>query len=237
MATWESKTKYLANFIRTEAKPHIFYLPKKLNPITECRLEQSKQYVTELIASKRKLVLEDLDDFEQRSKRYWERRLDGRETRRADPMDEDIEAELKEIMKNDDLTGEEDLPADVDADVDVDEVMDFKVTVFTSGNDVNATGEANNNLNHARRNNNNIDENDTIVKDKEEEARLTLDNIEVRCNLNLEPEEKEGSELLSSVRMEEEVDTTSNHNEEENQGGSVHSEAEEQEPVREANDN
>jgi len=43
---WESKTKYLANFIRTETKPHIFFLPKVMNPITDCRLEQSKQFVT-----------------------------------------------------------------------------------------------------------------------------------------------------------------------------------------------
>jgi len=42
---WETKTKYLTNFIRTEASPHIFYLPKILNPIMECRLEASKQVV------------------------------------------------------------------------------------------------------------------------------------------------------------------------------------------------
>jgi hypothetical protein len=45
-----------------------------------------------------------LEDYEQRSKRYWEGRVAGRSaSRRIDPMDADIEDELHEIMKNDDI--------------------------------------------------------------------------------------------------------------------------------------
>ncbi|CAG7675608.1 unnamed protein product [Allacma fusca] len=120
---WENKTRFLTNFIRTEAKPHIFYLPKMLNPVTECRLDQSKQCVTEMISSKRKLVLEDLEEFEQRSRRYWESRVDGDAApKRAevDPMDEDMEFELKEIMKREDMS---------------EEVEDFTVTVFETSKD------------------------------------------------------------------------------------------------------
>jgi hypothetical protein len=73
-----------------------------------------------MIANKRKLVLEDLEDYEQRSKRYWEGRVAGRtSTKRIDPMDEDIEEELNEIMKTDDLP------------TIADEVEDFTITVFT----------------------------------------------------------------------------------------------------------
>jgi hypothetical protein len=120
---WEAKTQYLSNFIRTEAKPPIFYKPKIMNPIMECRLEQSKQLVTEMIASKRKLILEDLDMYEEKSKRYWERRLDGHDFRRAEvhPMDQDIEDELKELMKNEEL-----------AEVTMTEADDFTITVFRS---------------------------------------------------------------------------------------------------------
>lgn len=79
----------------------------------------------EMISHKRKLVLEDLEDYEQRSKRYWEGRVAGdRRTmgRRIDPMDADMEDELHEIMKSDDL------PA-------LDEGEDFTVTVFTEENE------------------------------------------------------------------------------------------------------
>ncbi|CAL8092988.1 unnamed protein product [Orchesella dallaii] len=207
LAAWESKTKYLANFIRTEAKPHIFYMPKKLNPIMECRLEQSKQYVTELIASKRKLVLEDLEDFEQRSKRYWERRLDGRETRKADPMDEDIEEELKEIMKTDDLTGDDELP--VEAEVDG-EVEDFKVTVFTVNDD-------------AIDGNHKDDDNDvveTIIVRRSPDLEEEKDAIKIV----LEPED---NGEIQMEKMEEDEDAENEHNEEENESP-VQSENEEE---------
>lgn len=69
----------------------------------KCRLQQSKRHVTKLIAKKRKLVLEELEDFEQRSKRYWGMRLDGRETCHPHPMDEDVEEELREIMEIENL--------------------------------------------------------------------------------------------------------------------------------------
>jgi len=122
---WEAKTKYLTNFIRTEAKPPIFYKPKIMTPIMECRLEQSKQVVTEMIASKRKLVLEDLESYEEKSKRYWERRLDGHDFRRAEvhPMDQDIEDELKELMKNEELAEVTEVTT---------EAEDFTVTVYQS---------------------------------------------------------------------------------------------------------
>lgn len=214
-------------------------MPKKLNPITECRLEQSKQYVTELIASKRKLVLEDLDDFEQRSKRYWERRLDGRETRRADPMDEDIEEELKEIMKNDELIGEEDMAdVDVDPEGEVDgEVMDFKVTVFTS-NELNTNNDdtlAITLTNHTRLNNDDLIEEATDMK---EDIRKTL---EQRRNSKLEVakdgEDNEDENECQSITKNEDEAENGNHNEEETESRSAgNSEIDEPENATEEND-
>lgn len=229
LTAWESKTKYLSNFIRTEAKPHIFYVPKKLNPIMECRLEQSKQHVAELIANKRKLVLEDLEDFEQRSKRYWERRLDGRETRKADPMDEDIEAELKEIMKNDELTAEEEMPGETDR-----EAVDFKVTVFTNTNDsINSNNDSTNanhrlleyenakdsSLRHRRRSveNENGEIVTSVVELKREETEYQLDKIdadgdveEPRTNLEDETESRSAHSEVEENQSADESDDDDN---------------------------
>ena len=75
-----------------------------------------------MIANKRKLVLEDLEEFEQRSKRYWENRTEGDSVNRrveVDAMDEDMEFELKEIMKREDMN---------------DEAEDFTVTVIQTSN-------------------------------------------------------------------------------------------------------
>jgi hypothetical protein len=98
-----------------------------MNPIMECRLEESKQIVegrpthlrirlsffisyldfTEMIVNKRKLVLSELESAEEQNKRYWERRLDvsvteqdvGKNT--VDPLDADMEDELRALMRND----------------------------------------------------------------------------------------------------------------------------------------
>ena len=57
--------------------------------------------------------------YEQRSKRYWEQRLDGRERRgSAEHFDVDMEEELKEVMKTDDT-------------VQLPDGEDFTVTVTT----------------------------------------------------------------------------------------------------------
>lgn len=76
-----------------------------------------------MVAKQRKVVLEDLESYEERSKRYFEKKISGTTTRRdhVDPMDEDIEDELREIMKNDDKLLME--------TTDVGEVEDFTVTV------------------------------------------------------------------------------------------------------------
>lgn len=42
LGTWEEAQKPLLNFIRTKAKPHIYYLPKVLDAKSEKRLEESR---------------------------------------------------------------------------------------------------------------------------------------------------------------------------------------------------
>lgn len=41
---WESSQKSLGNFILTKAKPHIYWIPKKINDKTSELLSSSKKY-------------------------------------------------------------------------------------------------------------------------------------------------------------------------------------------------
>ena len=46
---WEKSNQYLANFIQTKTKPHLFYMPNKLTPETEKRLKETKdKYLSKL---------------------------------------------------------------------------------------------------------------------------------------------------------------------------------------------
>lgn len=42
LAAWEESKKPLSNFIKTKTKPHIYYIPKKMNSKTEEKLKESK---------------------------------------------------------------------------------------------------------------------------------------------------------------------------------------------------
>ena len=42
---WEIETRKLDNFIRTKARPHLFYMPKILNAETEVKLKESEKAV------------------------------------------------------------------------------------------------------------------------------------------------------------------------------------------------
>ena len=87
-----------------------------------------------MIVNKRKIVFEDLETYEQRSKRYWDQRLDGRDTKRMniDPLDANIEDELKELMR-----GEEQI---LDVLKDVDDSAVFQ-EIESSPKVANGTGQ------------------------------------------------------------------------------------------------
>jgi len=61
-----------------------------------------------MIVNKRKLVFEDLDMYEERSRRYWDQRLDegvgDLKRMKVDPLDANMEDELKELMKGEQPT-------------------------------------------------------------------------------------------------------------------------------------
>lgn len=69
LAAWEESKKPLRNFIKTKTKPHIYYVPKKLNSKAEEKLKESKLDVEKMIEKKRKDVDEEIKEIEARFKR------------------------------------------------------------------------------------------------------------------------------------------------------------------------
>ncbi|XP_065341079.1 pinin [Cloeon dipterum] len=65
---WEQNERNLVNFIRTSAKPQIFYSPKVHTPETLKLLEASKEYVEKRIEARRAQLKEDLEFFEEHGK-------------------------------------------------------------------------------------------------------------------------------------------------------------------------
>ncbi|CAC5408868.1 PNN [Mytilus coruscus] len=53
----------LANFIRTKAKPHIFYLPKMMNENLENKKKETATAINEMITQKQKQLEEEIEDL------------------------------------------------------------------------------------------------------------------------------------------------------------------------------
>lgn len=66
LAAWEATKKPLANFIRTKAKQHLYYLPKVLDKKSHERLKRSKEDIDRMIEKKRKQVEEEIAAIEHR---------------------------------------------------------------------------------------------------------------------------------------------------------------------------
>lgn len=78
LTAWEESKKPLANFIKTKTKPHIYYLPKKLNSKMEEQLKASKVEIEKMIEKKRKDVNEEIKEIEARYKRDIKALEDGK---------------------------------------------------------------------------------------------------------------------------------------------------------------
>jgi len=62
-SAWESETHSLENFIRTTAKPHVFFLPKSHIPESQSKLDESKRVLQQLISERRKQLEEELEEI------------------------------------------------------------------------------------------------------------------------------------------------------------------------------
>jgi len=62
-SAWESETHSLENYIRTTAKPHVFFLPKSHIPESQAKLDESRRVLHDLIAERRKQLEEELEEI------------------------------------------------------------------------------------------------------------------------------------------------------------------------------
>ncbi|KAJ8723595.1 hypothetical protein PYW07_007575 [Mythimna separata] len=106
---WEASQKSLANFILTKAKPHIYWLPKKMSEKATEKLESSRKYHEKCMVRKRQELQEELQRIEQRVLRPR-----GPGTKENDPDHLDGE-EQKDVDMNKDEKKKRDKFA-VDAD-------------------------------------------------------------------------------------------------------------------------
>jgi len=96
-AAWEERQKPRANFILTKAKPHICYLPRKLNDTTKTLLENCKNDVEKMIEKRRQEVFTELQHIEDRMKKNFEPKKPKEAAQGDEPHeDNDVDGELKD---------------------------------------------------------------------------------------------------------------------------------------------
>ncbi|KRT80606.1 hypothetical protein AMK59_5861 [Oryctes borbonicus] len=95
---WEERQKPRMNFIQTKAKPHIHYLPRKLNDKNKTDLEECKVEIEKLIDKKRQEIFDDLQHIEECMKKNFERKP---------KVEDDNEKEFEEIKTTNNESGDE----------------------------------------------------------------------------------------------------------------------------------
>nr|CAI5843381.1 unnamed protein product [Callosobruchus analis] len=74
-AIWEESQKPRMNFITTKAKPHIHYLPRRMNDKSKELLEKSKADIEKILEKKKEQIASELQIMEERVKRSFESRF------------------------------------------------------------------------------------------------------------------------------------------------------------------
>lgn len=68
LEAWEDTKKPLANYIKTKTKPHIYYLPKKMDSKMEKKLKESQEEHAKMMEQKRQEVMDSIATVEARLK-------------------------------------------------------------------------------------------------------------------------------------------------------------------------
>ncbi|KAK5648606.1 hypothetical protein RI129_003498 [Pyrocoelia pectoralis] len=105
-AVWEERQKPRKNFIQTKAKPHIYYLPRRVNEPSKALLEKSKVDVEKIIEKRRLEVSTELQHIEDRMQRNFEQRRMNTEPSQENEVDQDEaegepDSELKDVNVDD----------------------------------------------------------------------------------------------------------------------------------------
>ncbi|KAG6442105.1 hypothetical protein O3G_MSEX002123 [Manduca sexta] len=117
---WELSQKHLSNFILTKSKPHIYWLPKKMNDKANEKLVASRKFHEKFMTKKRQELQEELVKIEQRCLR-----IQRPGTKENDPepedkpienQDEDVEMKDGEKRKRDKFAADADVHDESDGD-------------------------------------------------------------------------------------------------------------------------
>ncbi|VEN47112.1 unnamed protein product [Callosobruchus maculatus] len=96
-ATWEESQKPRMNFITTKTKPHIHYLPRRMNDKSKELLEKSKAEIEKILEKKKEQIASELQVMEERVKRSFENRFASKnkpnETNNTDARDHEQDAD------------------------------------------------------------------------------------------------------------------------------------------------
>ncbi|CAD0204070.1 unnamed protein product [Chrysodeixis includens] len=114
---WEASQKSLANYILTKAKPHIYWLPKKMSDKANEKLVSSRKYHEKCMIKKRQELQEELLRIEQRCLRPRGPGAKENDPDTHDADDKSLEDEVKdERKKRDKFAADADDKEDSDGD-------------------------------------------------------------------------------------------------------------------------
>ncbi|XP_064600890.1 pinin-like [Liolophura sinensis] len=85
---WEKETLKLKNFLRTKAKPHLFYKPRSLD-LSDSRVKHTHKVIDGLIKDRRKKLEEDLKVLSQQLNKETREKTGEEESREGDGHHED----------------------------------------------------------------------------------------------------------------------------------------------------
>ncbi|XP_050499307.1 pinin [Diabrotica virgifera virgifera] len=93
---WEQNQKPSMNFIKTKAKPPIYYLPRKMSERTKKILEDSSKSVEEIIENKKKQVAEELEQMEIKMRKGFDKLGGKKEEKEDSQTEQDQEHEMED---------------------------------------------------------------------------------------------------------------------------------------------
>lgn len=162
---WEEQEKPRMYFIHTKAKPHIHYMPKKMNDVNKIALVESRNEVEKQIDTRRQEVFDELKRIEDRMKRNFEPRKWKNNTKK-----DKEEGEITEENGN----------ADPDADIEANNESDDDVAATAAATTVEAPSkEDNEKENTVQEVVSKPEENDIIASNVSEESTVKKEEMEV----------------------------------------------------------
>lgn len=102
LQVWEESKKHLTNFIKTNTKPEIFWLPKIMTSKTTSLQNRTNQEITESIEERRRKVDEEIKEIEDQIEKDGESYDDHTNGKKSVSLNDDVKVEPHESENGDD---------------------------------------------------------------------------------------------------------------------------------------